>query len=71
MDLYKTAQQVGKATIAVEARGGGGTEDTSRCCRGGESGRRYRVDGLSASEWSSLSAREQALQEASKSLVQK
>ena len=45
MDLYKTAQQVGKATIAVEAREGEGTEDTSRCCRGGEIGLRYRVDG--------------------------
>ena len=42
MVLYKTAQHVGNAKIAVEVREEEGTEDIGRCCRGGESGHRYR-----------------------------
>lgn len=49
MVLYKTALQVGKATTAVWAKEVEGTEDSSRCCKGGVIGRRYRFDRLSAS----------------------
>ena len=48
MVSYKIGQQVGEATIA-EARKETGTEDISRCCKGGDGGRRFRFRGLSAS----------------------
>lgn len=49
MVLSNTVQQVGKATIAVEFRKKDSIEDSSRCYRAGDSGRRYRFGGLSAS----------------------
>jgi hypothetical protein len=47
--LYKTIQQIGKATIAVGVKEEEGTQDICRCCRGGGSERRYRFGGLSVS----------------------
>ena len=39
--LVQHAHNVGRETIIVGAREGGGTKNSSRYCRGGDSGRRY------------------------------
>ena len=44
MVSYKTAQQVGEATVA-DARKATGTEDISGCCKGGDGRRRSGVRG--------------------------